>query len=98
MSETKFTPGPWKITGDSGRLIEQDGNDEADLGSIFAELWSNVGTRHNQKANAALIAAAPEMYESLQLCVTNLRMCCPCPSGAEFCDNIEKMLKKARGE
>lgn len=52
MTETKWTPGPWRI---SGKGTVRAGDD-----------W--VGSVHwrNREANARLIAAAPDLYEALQ--------------------------------
>lgn len=111
MSKPKFTPGPWEITGADQRFIAQQTSDESDIGSIFAEVWFNVGHRHNQKANAALIAAAPEMYEVLQKLVEWNRKY---PSNQDYhsigeivkigdlcnaiCKHAEWVLKKAEGK
>ena len=57
MSETKFTPGPWAIVFGTS-IVTNRGGAVADC----------VGAHpyEEQKANAALIAAAPEMYEALE--------------------------------
>ena len=58
MKEPKFTPGPWSLNHESyGVHIEP---------SIA---WIGFGTAHTEtehKANAALIAAAPELYKELE--------------------------------
>ena len=81
MTETKFTAGPWCIKnttdifgplgGDSGDGVNCDKNDRwqiADLGwcasfvnDELVELGDDV-----RRANAHLIAAAPELYEALE--------------------------------
>ncbi len=48
-------------------------------------------------ANAALIAAAPEMYEQLKRHCSLCMMMHPDCEGCEICDT-GKVLKKARGE
>jgi len=57
-NETKWTPGPWTITGASGRTVWAGENqiavvDDPDL------------AYDEQRANARLIAAAPDMAEAL---------------------------------
>jgi hypothetical protein len=54
---TKFTAGPWSIDGQS--LVHAA--DESRGGQRVTV----AVTRHNPEANARLIAAAPELYESL---------------------------------
>lgn len=73
MSETKFTPGPWtqrKYTG----FIYVAGAD----GTAITELTLSLGgdERHNEefRANAALIAASPELLEALRLLVSPARV------------------------
>jgi hypothetical protein len=58
MSEHKFTPGPWE-TLDLGEALIVQPTDKT-LHPICL-----VDRQRNVFANAALIAAAPEMYESL---------------------------------
>ena len=85
MGEQKFTPGTWNNC--DGETIETK---KARI-CIIAPL--NL-TQEESDANAALIAAAPEMYEALEF------------SKKEFhdlyfencCEYIESVLKKARGE
>ena len=85
MDEPKFTQGLWNNC--DGETIETK---KARI-CIIAPL--NL-TQEESDANAALIAAAPEMYEALEF------------SKREFhdlyfencCEYIESVLKKARGE
>lgn len=79
----KFTKGPW---GESGRLIYGSANLIATAGSTDIEDWLEV------EANAALIAAAPEMYEMLKDLAANY-----INSDCKISD-IENLLAKARGE
>lgn len=61
MSERKHTPGPWRLSGHSEdspeKLSVEDG-----YGYFIAEVDFGLA----QKANARLIAAAPELLEALE--------------------------------
>lgn len=56
MSKTKHTPGPW---GASGTVVRADNGQ----GAVIAELGK---VRDVNLANAALIAAAPELLRALE--------------------------------
>jgi len=56
MSETKHTPGPWHTAGDQGVQIRSQRDQ-------IAKVWTMRG--NEWKANARLIAAAPELLEAL---------------------------------
>lgn len=85
----KFTPAPWKVHGDwqildsNERLIAQFEplNDEPSNGNTSESF-----------ANAALIAAAPEMYNLLMQMHLAGRL------GLDVHKRIEQLLAKARGE
>ena len=72
MSESKHTPGPWSVLHATGRpwSITADGRDE-DAGNTllvatcdpYAE---DAAPGNDAEANAALIAAAPDMLEALR--------------------------------
>ena len=92
MSETKFTPGPWKAVSDQRweAINIVDGNSQ-----LFALVKG--------EANAALITAAPEMYDVLQHYFDLLEQANNGGAVAEcklFEDIvlIEQVLMKARGE
>lgn len=96
MREETFTPGPWKIAG-----FGSTNNNKMDFG-INTELGQLVIESYGQceldcKANAALIAAAPEMYEQLKRHCALCMMMHPDCEGCEICDT-GKALMKARGE
>ena len=96
MDSHTFTPGPWKIAG-----FGSQNNNKMDFG-INTELGQLVIESHGQceldcKANAALIAAAPEMYKELEKHCALCMMMHPDCEGCEICDT-GKVLKKARGE
>lgn len=85
MSEPKFTPDPWNNC--DGETIETK---KARI-CIIAPL--NL-TQEESDANAALIAAAPEMYEALEFSKRKFHDL----YFENCCEYIESVLKKARGE
>jgi len=115
MSETKFTPGPWEICKDGACPCKQiwsipgdfpvaTGNgvhigavhqhmaDAPDL--IYASLSDET-----RKANAALIAAAPDLYAALERIVESVAR----GTSGDVCqtfdfDDARDALAKARGE
>ena len=67
MSETKHTPGPWT----NGVMVGVSGAHKAGLDLAF--ITSPLESRRAEcEANARLIAAAPDLLESLQLAVEYL--------------------------
>lgn len=73
---SKHTPGPWAVDADAypifiysesetWPLIDELGNEEGCKGAFIANTGDN-------KANARLIAAAPELLEALQAIVKSL--------------------------
>ena len=66
---SKHTPGPWQISAIPNER-EKISIIDADM-CFVAEVWKTyVNGESRQQANAALIAAAPAMYEALALVVT----------------------------
>ena len=69
MSQFKGTKGPWEMDGNDGSGAVEDRN-----GKIIATVWSRTGRAvHSSapdvdraRANANLIAAAPELLDALQ--------------------------------
>ena len=69
MTEPKFTPGPW------GNVDFALSNE---IGTLKNPLIAVVQSRHcdspdELRANAHLIAAAPELYEALEECAIDLK-------------------------
>ena len=60
MSETKHTPGPWRVANGVQIRSQRD---------QIAKIWMMRNGEGN--ANARLIAAAPELLEALQTVVAN---------------------------
>jgi hypothetical protein len=94
MSEPKFTKGPWTFCNDDKGMYQAT-DDGKRIKLLFSFDMSFVGISSSEhKANAALIAVAPEMYWMLEKCRTALHNCgMSCLS-----EDVFLLLKKARGE
>lgn len=60
--ESKHTPGPWEAIGTAVYAETPNGSREI----IFSRHNTRSGTPEEQRANAHLIAAAPELLEALK--------------------------------
>lgn len=99
MSETKFTPGPYVVHEDDRPLITH---------KPYSVLLpgSNDGVAYfiATKANAHLLAAAPELYEALAEItrddgdVSAVEAWADDEAGAQWFARAHTALKKARGE
>lgn len=92
MSEAKFTNGPW-VAISNGSYFDIGPATE----DLIIPVYPNVciGVMHYDKANAHLIAAAPEMYEMLNAISDAIEL-----GQYELLQNFDicKLLSKARGE
>jgi hypothetical protein len=106
MSETKWTPGPWRIE-PPGDLIEDGYSVLAECGSFCITVPAEThdyehGSR--DEADARLIAAAPEMYEALLNLSNEMAFLLkrnPSKDGGLYrvaVDEARAALAKARGE
>lgn len=91
MSDTKFTPGPWRAVGheDAWQVVAA-----GDLG-LVAELpmgWNE--SEGDVRADAHLIAAAPDLYDTL----ADLLSWNDEPPSASARLRAKNALAKARGE
>ncbi len=98
MADTKFTPGPWFV-GDErseyGRL-QVCAPDIDDSPWIVAEVVLGAGYKvEPEHANAALIAAASEMYQAI-VDLTEI-VDSTHPSAPAYLDEARAVLTKARG-
>jgi len=102
MSKEGFTPGPWHVAGFDSRINEERYfGIGTPRGQMIVESFGECDS--NRKANAALIAAAPEMYDILEHYFNLIQTA---SEGAAIAEQkifediacIEKVLKKARGE
>jgi len=99
--ETKFTKGNWSIddTRVNGKHVESSWCVSVD-GCSLATVTSGptFGTTDStQKANAHLIAAAPDMYKLLNELNEHMNSD-SCANSDEWIDDIKSLLAKARGE
>lgn len=108
MSDNKFTPGPWRLSMESKRIIKKDfsaigSNDGFLIASSMGRDDSGFYASDDEAdANALLIAAAPDLYEAATdaLNVLDRSMDKP-PSHNQIMAVLEKLsaaLAKARGE
>jgi len=90
MSDTKFTPGPWRTALTKGNFIfDCEGNQVAET------LGTYVSDYGRMEANATLIAAAPDMY---QVVVDLIEIVdASHPSAPAYLDEARAALTKARG-
>ena len=88
--KTKFTKGEWKA-----RCMIIDGKEVANTWSVGSEDVVRVASlsTFNGKANAHLIAVAPEMYDMLNSIENDANQIPPF-----LWDKIQTVLAKARGE
>lgn len=94
MTETKFTPGPWQthiseVRGDLCVISER--------AWICGEILNRVRSipEEEARANAHLIAAAPDVYEALEAAANSAGFQYMWPNTRS---KIEAALAKARGE
>lgn len=72
MSETRFTPGPWRVVvvdysrGEDASIEVVHGRGEVVAQTITRELATESDRFDGDKANAHLIAAAPYLYAALE--------------------------------
>jgi hypothetical protein len=98
MSETDFTPGPWRVEREGHECWVRDDGGLIARGP-FPNRYENEDERFYSEldqyyANAALIAAAPDLYEALRdLCEMG-----GLDDGGCVIEKGMAALKKARGE
>lgn len=79
---SKFTPGPWEVS--SGLIITAaDGSDIAEVVTRrhgdAPILAASMAAHNERKANAALMAAAPELLEAVQRMLRWMGLGCDIP-------------------
>ena len=95
MSNRKFTPGPWKVGLHYNEIIDVDSVGWSGMiqASENDSLFPNQG-----KANANLIAAAPELFEALQKMIERLEDRSEYDKCVQLYYEARKAIKKALGE
>lgn len=91
MSKTKFTQGPWEVNTTYDELWGNDVWYQTEYHSVQAN-GDTIASDVSCKADAALIAAAPEMYAMLETLLNDYE------EGSIVHGQISALLAKARGE
>lgn len=91
----KFTHGPWMVNKSIPTYIYN--NEHGSICHIHFINSRELNSLEESSANAALISAAPELYEELKRHCALCMLMHPDCEGCKFCDT-GKVLKKARGE
>jgi hypothetical protein len=70
MSKAKHTPGPWEVFDNGLIFVKKDGHPICGCGTSFVGGGGECADWQveRNKANANLIAAAPEMLDALETC------------------------------
>lgn len=92
-TQPKFLPGPWFA---SGQLIFAESKKRPIAIAAVNGLWLLTGNTF--EANAALIAAAPEMYALLNNILNDLETDGSISLNDNAANDIRMLLAKARGE
>jgi len=99
MSE-KFTPGPWRVNTDYGQIGDVTNEDGTPV-AYSQQVLGDTITQSRRKANAHLIAAAPDLYAALERIYGRLLMS-DRDGDAHISEEdgamAEAALRKARGE
>ena len=103
MSKEKFTPGEWWV-----EITDHELADTGDYVTDFAVVTEKTGvaqcfdnsvvSEEEAAANCHLIATAPEMYRMLKYLADGVRWGGIQHTDRSLAAEIEKLLKKARGE
>jgi hypothetical protein len=102
VNETKWTPGPWVVEGTASATVAARHDGAAEIAEVIA---TGSMTHGERRANAHLIAAAPDLYAAL----ADLLSCAsdrswahitsgPCRCKGCSIDRAEAALSRARGE
>lgn len=88
MSKLKHTPGPWSFRTNPNYSLDFFGGGIAMICNVRIA---------NQDANACLIAAAPELLETLLLCYDHCRLHSPEVERNNVGEAVRAAIKKATG-
>jgi len=104
INQTKWTPGPWRVSSESPRIIQKDYRAiGSDAGFLIASTMGrdNSGfyaSEQEADANANLIAAAPELYDVCERLLDAVPYVSEYDVPMGLWDDIRAALAKARGE
>jgi hypothetical protein len=107
MSETKFTPGPWKLEANPNYLVNGREVFNFVTARAFDGSWKQIchvsgGSPQSRDANARLIAEAPKLFETLQKIREVIKnsgywwMDCPGKGGFDTAE-IDALIAKVEG-
>lgn len=88
---TKYTPAPWRVHHSHGWLVVEDDNEE-----MFVQVKKGIGSEKD-RANAYLIAAAPELLEALQN-LANIMIAFEDDGSKHVFQSAKSAISKALGE
>ena len=98
MTQEKHTPGPWRVGPFEGHVESESGRFICSAMGTTASPDPGDTIRNENLANAALIAAAPELLEAARLMVEAATDPTLCPEDYErFVDRLESAIAKATG-
>lgn len=107
MSDTKFTPGPWWAAIGKDQpvpyyrglisVLSSDPHISICTGETGDQSGRTCG-RDEWEANASLIAAAPDLYEALELLLNDVEHYPAWQRPCHAVDSARAALAKARGE
>ncbi len=100
MENPKFTPGPWKMTGENDRRYVRGGGTYIMNRNLSCQSKAFI---ERVTADCLLVAAAPELYAVLNLCKDYISHIPESSAGGDdyaiwLTSICEKALKKANGE
>lgn len=105
--KVKHTPGPWKYHEELGAQFSMVGNSDYVVAGIPNETWTGCeDDLPIQRANARLIAAAPDLLEALETAASHVcSLLCPSVkrTGEEWthskeCEQVRAAIAKAKGK
>ena len=87
--QQQHTPGPWAYIVPDGHVVRHP-QIYSDFGPVANATWLGENKLDQLKANARLIAAAPELLEALELLVDN-----PYRDGTESDERLRRIARAA---